>query len=111
MCSCAGTWRRISLHLTALCYRDWKLGLVARIGSHILHFPDDQQALTQHTPKDNMLIVKPVCFSTCDEELATIGAWSTVGLQGGALFSKCLMTSCLCRTMSQGRLGTQQAGS
>lgn len=60
------------LHLATLrnCHR--KLGLVAWIGSHIFHLPHNQQALTQHAPKHNMLVVKPVCLGTRDEELAAI---------------------------------------
>lgn len=67
-----GNSKRSCLHLATLCYCHWKLGLVAGICSHVLHLPDNQQALTQHTPKDNMLVVKPVCLGACYEKLATI---------------------------------------
>lgn len=63
---------RDCLHLATLrnCHR--KLGLVAWIGSHIFHLPHNQQALAQHAPKHNMLVVKPVCLGARNEELAAI---------------------------------------
>ena len=63
---------QICSHLTTLTDCHWKLWFVSWICSNILHLSDHQKALTQHTPKHHVLVVQPVCFSTCNEELAAI---------------------------------------
>ena len=67
--------RRVSQvcsHLATLTNCHWKLWLVPWVCGNILHLSDHQKALTQHAPKHHVLVVEPVCFCTCDEELAAI---------------------------------------
>jgi hypothetical protein len=67
-------------HLSALCDGDWNFWLVVGSNWHILNLSHDQQPIN-HFSKNHMLTVKEVALCTRDEELATVGVFSTVGLE------------------------------
>jgi hypothetical protein len=65
--------------LSTLCDGDRNFGLIVGSNWHILNLSHDQQPVN-HFPKNYMLTVKEVALCTCDEELATVGVFPTVGL-------------------------------
>ena len=83
-CSCAGDFvldfLNISLHLTTFCDCHRHSGLVPWVNGHILHLPDNEHSVPQDPSNHYVLVVKPVCLGTGDEELASVCARSTICL-------------------------------
>jgi len=66
------------LHFTTLCDKNRQFRFIVRASWNVLYLPHDKEAIS-HLPKHYMLPIQEITLGTSDEELAAIGAWSTVG--------------------------------